>query len=147
MLKINHILGASINLDLDPSELTGDLITDQTSDYIKALKAGTPVTVGADGFVALADDASTFVGLLVNDASGYTMENAPALASLKVAVLAGGAIVETDNVVDDDIAAGDLLYADAGVITKVAPGLESTVIGLAMTANSAADKTVRIKVQ
>jgi len=94
------------------------------------------------------------VGLFVNDAAGAAFENAPAVASGKVAVIKGMASVEVDvyetrnaaDTADLTYAVGEKLYSSAyslltnetsssavviGVVTK-APSTTSPTIGLDM---------------
>lgn len=99
-------------------------------------------------------DALTPVGLFMNDAAGAAFENAPAIASDKVAISKGQASVEVDvyetrNAADSadlTYAVGEKLYCSAysfltnesssdgtviGVVTK-APSTVSPVLGLDM---------------
>lgn len=146
MLKILYIFGAKDGtLKLDPALLTSGVVEFQAQAEIQALKGGRLVMLDANGFVVPADDAgAAFAGILVNDAAGYDFENVPALASGQVTALFGGGIVETDQVVQDDVVSGADLYIGAGgQFTTVDPGT-GTVVAKARTANSVEDKTLTI---
>ncbi len=143
MLKILN-KGIQITAPLDTSDFTGDLETDSKLPYIQGLVGGRLVTITADG-VVLADaaEAHTFVGLIINDASGYFMENKPALASGMLAISCGGQMAVSDQIVTSEtFAIGDLLYlgsgAKAGLITKTKPEAPATVapFGIAMSSAS-----------
>jgi len=149
MLKIVYINGTiDGTLPLDPARLTGDLNIDRASDYVRQFESGKFVSFGADGMAKLAIDGDYGIGPLVLDAFGQELENVPALASGKMGFLIGGGVVETDMVVEGNIVAGDKLYLGTGV----SAGYLTTVVGngpvvaVARTANSTADKTVRVQV-
>jgi len=154
MLKIDHVFGTSDSgFTLDPSELTGDINVDSRSAYVNQFVGGRLATLDADGYIKLADGATDeFVeGFIINDAAGYEFENTPAIASGKLPLLCGGGLVETDQVVEDNIKAGDKLYigtgANAGLLTKVDPTGNGTgiVFAIARGANSASNKTVKVQ--
>lgn len=154
MLKIWHIYGAADStLELDPAELSGDWKTDVASAYVLQFVAGRVAKVGTDGYIALALPTDIVEGPIVNDASGYTMENTPALASGKVTILAGGCLVETDQVVDSDLAPGDVLYpapaglskANAGKLTKTNTGGSSVPCAIVRRGNSSSDLTTLVR--
>jgi len=151
MLKIWHIYGAADStLELNPAELTGDWKTDVASAYVLKFVAGRVAKVGTDGYIALALNTDIVEGPIVNDASGYTMENTPALASGKVTILAGGCLVETDQVVDNNLAPGDVLYpaptgANAGKLTKTNTGGSSISCAIVRRGNSASDLTTLVR--
>ena len=96
---------------------------------------------GTKDFEVVAGDGTKMaVGLFLNNAEGAPFENAPAVASGKVTVIAGHASVRTDIYASGvTFAIGDSLYSDAnGYLTNV----ESTnkqVIGICTKAPSAAD--------
>ena len=116
----------------------------EDADILK-LNAGVVVTVGADGAVKPAEAAKPAVGFVVLSAKGNDYENCSAYASGLLAVAVGGGIYRTNNVVENSIKAGDELYIGAdGVITKT-KGTNTEAIGIALSANSAADKTIRFK--
>ena len=91
---------------------------------VAALKAG------ASYVVVPADGTNEPVGLFVNNAQGNPFDNAPAVASNKIAIAQKMASVEVDIYADVEFAIGDKLYADAnGYLTNV-KGVNETVIGV-----------------
>jgi len=148
MLNIKGVFGGSDNgFTLDGSKLTGDVAEDSRSEYVGQFVGGRLASIGSDGFIKLTEGDKDYAeGFIINDASGYFMENTPALASGIVTVLCGGGVVLTDQVVEEDIAAGDKLYAgkegNAGLVTKTETG---SAIGVARTGNSASDKTIELR--
>ena len=154
MLKIDYIFGASDNgFPLDKSKLTGDVAVDSKSEYVSSLVAGKVAALDGNGNIKLCDGASDFAeGFIINDASGYFMENTPALASGVVPVLVGGGICETDQVVETDIKPGDKLYVgtgdNAGLLTKNDPtgdDKNGQVFAIARSGNSAANQTIKVR--
>jgi len=116
---------------------------------IAAISAGNDYTV-VPGHVDLEP-----VGLFVNDAAGAAFENAPAVASGKVAVIKGQPSVEVDvyetrnqaGTADLSYAVGNLLYSSAqGFLTKEKPsdvgGSIDTIIGITTKAPSTASPTI-----
>jgi len=140
MLKILH-KAIQNSVDLDTTQLTGNLAADTTSAYIQSLKAGVYVKYNAAGGIEPADgavDADNILGPLINDADGYFYENKPALASNKAAVVYGGSVLSNDRIAANiTIAKGDLLYigtgADVGKLTNVASATKF-VVGTALSA-------------
>ena len=150
MLNIIYINGSiDGTVELDPAQLTGDLQTDVASAYIRGLSMGRLASFDANGYAKLAEDGDMMYGVLVNNATGGNYENVPAIASGKVAMLIGGCVVETDQIVDNNVVPGDPLYiatgANAGLLTKVDPG-SGNAVAYARTANSASDLMVRLQV-
>jgi len=152
MLNILYIYGAKdSDFEINPSNLAGDLGTVRASAAIQALKGGRLATIGADGYVKLAVNGDSKAGFIINDAAGYEFENTPAIASGKLPLLCGGGLVETDQVVEDNIKAGDKLYigtgANTGLLTKVDPTKDKTgtVFAIARGTNSASNKTVKVQ--
>lgn len=94
------------------------------------------------------------IGLFVNDAAGAAFENAPAVASGKVAVIKGQASVEVDVYETHDAsnvaltyAVGNLLYCSAnGFLTNEKPtdvtGTVDAVIGICTKAPTTASPTL-----
>ena len=83
--------------------------------------------------------ATKAIGLFVNDALGNPFDNAPAVASNKIAIAQKLASVLVDVYEDDEFAIGDKLYASAnGYLTKTA-GADDTVIGIVTKVPTAAD--------
>jgi len=108
------------------------------------------VSAGLDYTVVPMTTGLMPVGLFVNDAAGAAFENAPAVASGKVAVMKGQASVEVDvyetrNAADSaDItyAVGEKLYGSAqGYLTNETTA-SSEVIGVVMKAPSTASPTL-----
>jgi hypothetical protein len=153
MLKIDHVFGtADSGFVLDKSKLTGDVAVDSRNGYVAGLVGGRVATTDANGNVKLCDGKTEFAeGFIINDASGYFMENTPALASGIVTVLVGGGVCNTDQVVEENIVSGDKLYVgtsdNVGLLTKVDPTGDGsgTVFAIARSGNSAADKTVKVR--
>lgn len=79
------------------------------------------------------------IGLFVNDALGNPFDNAPAVASNKIAIAQKLASVEVDVYEDEEYAIGDKLYAsENGYLTKTA-GADDTVIGIVTKVPTPAD--------
>lgn len=137
--------GTTFDLPIKSTLLEKELGDFRTDAEVLKLTSGIVVTVDTDGSVKPAGGSSSdkAIGFLLLSAAGNDLENIPAYASGRVAVSAGnGALYRTDNVADNNIAAGDALYAGAnGVITKN-QGTLTTVVGVALTGNSSADKTI-----
>lgn len=132
--------------DLDPAKLelsSQEFFQDAT---LVAMKAGCLATVNAAGHVVLCDGATVRpLGVIVNDVTGYIFENVPALASGKVPLMQGGGLIRTDNVVEENLVPGTDMYCSPdGIFTSVDAG-NGVVVGTTRTANSTADKTVRIQ--
>lgn len=146
MLKIKYIFGAiDGTVDLDPALLVGDVSAFQANATVQGLKGGRLATIGSDGYARLAVDGDLFAGFIVNDAAGYSFENVPALGSGKLPILIGGGVVETDQVIQDDIAPGDELWIGAdGKLTNVDP-TTGPAIAIARSGNSAADLTITVQ--
>ena len=110
------------------------------------------VSAGLDYTVVPMSSSLMPVGLFVNDAAGAAFENAPAVASGKVAVMKGQASVEVDvyesrNAADGaDItyAVGEKLYGSAqGLLTNETTA-SSVVIAVVTKAPSTASPTLGI---
>ena len=85
---------------------------------------------GASYVVVPANGTNEPIGLFVNNALGNPFDNAPAVASNKIAIAQKMASVEVDIYADVEFAIGDKLYADAnGYLTNV-KGANETVIGV-----------------
>ena len=104
---------------------------------VAAIKVGDEknyVVYPADGTAAY-----KAIGLFVNNALGNPFDNAPAVASNKIAIAQKLASVEVDVYEDDEFAIGDKLYASAnGYLTKTA-GADDTVIGIVTKVPTTAD--------
>lgn len=145
MLKIHYVNGSIDNeFDINPAITSGSIGEYQTA--VSGFVAGRLATVGTDGYVRIAVEGEAFgVGFIVNDAAGYSYENIPALASGKLPLMIGGGLATTDQVVEGTIKAGDKLYVvDGGLLSKVAPSADATPFGLARSANSPTDKSVKV---
>lgn len=133
------------DFDVPADKLALELSAFRQDADILALKGGRVVKLGADGVELAASGDEQFAGFLVNDVAGNDYENVPAYASGKAPVMLGGGLVETDQVIEDDIASGELLYIGAdGQLTNTDPG-SATPFGLARSSNSATDKTLKVQ--
>ena len=154
MLQILHD-GIHANLDIDTTNFTGDVETDSQLAYVLGLVGGRLVAVDSSGKVQLADGADAndlrAIGFVINDAAGYFFMNKPAIASLKVPVVFGNAVVITDQI-DPAItfAPGEKLYCGTtgklGLITNVAAA-GAALVGYAGSAASAASPELLIYVK
>ena len=94
---------------------------------------------GADYTVVPADGSNKPIGLFVNNAAGNPFDNAPAVASNKIAIAQKMASVEVDVYAEVEFAIGDKLYSDAnGYLTNVASN-NSQVIGIVTKLPTTAD--------
>lgn len=94
---------------------------------------------GADYTVVPANGKNQPVGLFVNNAVGNPFDNAPAVASNKIAIACKMASVEVDIYADVEFNIGEKLYADAnGYLTNV-KGENDTVIGVVTKVPSVAN--------
>ena len=132
--------GTKYNAKLNTATLTGDVDIDRQLVYITGLKAGRLVCLASTGVALAVNGAAgtnTPIGVVVVDAAGNFLENSPALASKKLAVLMGNCVYITDQWTGGETyAPGDKLYLGAGgLFTKVAPtagaGVNTDVIGIA----------------
>lgn len=119
------------------------------------LSVNTPKGVLGGSVAAMAPTAGSYVveagtldnvpvGLFVNDAAGANFENAPAVASGKVAVIKGMASVEVDVYETDGTTfdVGSKLYSSAnGLLTDDASN-EGTVIGIVTKKPTVASPTL-----
>lgn len=138
MLKILQISdNIDTSLRLDPAELTGDAIVDMKSPYITGFKAGMGVTIGIDGYVAIAADGNGVIGLVVNDAEGVSFENTPAVASGIIPAITGG-LVHTD-MVRGDVAVGTHVYMVNGKVQSDPVDAGNPSFGLVMEGNTVTD--------
>ncbi len=100
---------------------------------VAALKADANYTV------VPANGTNKAIGLFVNNAFGNPFDNAPAVASNKIAIAQKLASVEVDVYENDEFAIGDKLYASAnGYLTKTA-STDGTVIGVVTKVPTASD--------
>ena len=145
MLQILY-RGIPFNGAIDPTDLTGDIDTDRHLAYIESLLGGKIVAINDDGFIVPADGDPTNglapLGFLVDNAAGNYLENAPALASQKVAIMVGAQVVITDQINTDlTFKAGEKLYCGTdskiGLVTNV-PASGARQIGIAGSSASAA---------
>lgn len=154
MLKILYVVGPQdTTIPINPAHITGVHATDRASANLTKFVAGRMVTVGTDGYATLTDGSHATLyrgteGVIINDAIGNDFENWPALASGVLPVMKG--LIETDQVVETDLAPGDILYAgtssNVGLFTNTAPQSGVlVVVGVARSSNSSSDKTTRIR--
>lgn len=164
MLNIHYVNGSQDStLAIDPAILSKSLADFKADTVVTGLTAGKLATIGANGYVTLADHDAFGAGFIINDVAGELYENVPAYASGVVPVVNGGGLVTTDALKEDTIAPADVLYigtgADVGTLTNVRPveltlttGTPDTIntypsnpFGLARNANSANDKSVMVQ--
>lgn len=144
MVNIKQLFNGLITLPLDGAQLVGDPMVVAKSAYLTALVAGKAVSINSSGNVILANDTTPVFGILQENASPDNIfENTPAIGSGVVAVIAGG-IVDTDQVVETNLATNDVLYALNGLLTKTAPSGTAKKVGVVIKGNSASDKTTQI---
>lgn len=150
MLDIKYVHGTADSLfEINPGLLTGDAFVDAAKPQIQALKAGVIITVDSNGYVTVCDGATQVaLGVVINDAAGYPLENKPAIASGKVPALSGGSVCITDMIVDADVVAGNKLYCgtgeNKGMLTKTAPVEGASHVAVARTSNSADNKSLLV---
>jgi hypothetical protein len=110
------------------------------------------ISSGADYTAFPGTDALRPIGLFVNDAAGAAFENAPAVASGKVAIIKGKASVEVDvyetyksTGAATDFSVGTKLYCSAqGLLTNEVAG-EGTVIGIVTKEPTLASATLGLE--
>lgn len=133
---------------LPASVLDLDLEAFRANATVQGLKAGRLAVEGANGVQLATSADAQFAGFIVNDAAGYSFENVPAYASGQVPLSLGGGVAETDQVVEADLVAGDVLYISddqPGLLTKVKP-TDATAFAKVLVGNSGnADKIVTLQ--
>lgn len=114
--------------ELDKSCFTKQNSTDGSLPF--GVLGGTVAALGENSYTVVpANGTNKAIGLFVNDAAGHPFDNAPAVASNKIAIAQAMASVEVDIYEDEEFAVGDKLYASAnGYLTKT-KGEDDTVIG------------------
>lgn len=114
--------------ELDKSCFTKQNSTDGSLPF--GVLGGTVAALGENSYTVVpANGKNKAIGLFVNDAAGHPFDNAPAVASNKIAIAQAMASVEVDIYEDEEFAVGDKLYASAnGYLTKT-KGEDETVIG------------------
>ena len=125
--------------ELDATCFTKQNSTDGSLPF--GVLGGTVAALKADASytVVPADGTNKAIGLFVNDAAGHPFDNAPAVASNKIAIAQAMASVEVDIYADVEFAIGEQLYADAnGYLTNV-KGTDETVIGIVTKLPTASD--------
>lgn len=154
MLSILH-KGIHFSADLNETTLTGDLDADALLPYVLGLQAGRIANLDNLGKIQLCDGlVDTPIGFIINDAAGNSRENRPALASKKVPVSFGNALLTTDQI-DTNITfvAGEPVYAGTGVkkglVTNVPPipdvaatGVLKTVLTITAAAGKRGNLTI-----
>lgn len=116
--------------ELDKTCFTKQNSTDGSLPF--GVLGGTVAALKADASytVVPADGTNEPVGLFVNNAIGNPFDNAPAVASNKIAIACKQPSVEVDIYADVEFAIGDKLYSDEnGYLTNV-KGANDTVIGV-----------------
>lgn len=114
--------------ELDATCFTKQNSTDGSLPF--GVLGGTVAAFGAKNYTAYpGNGANRPIGLFVNNAAGDAFDNAPAVASNKIAIACKQPSVEVDVYASGvTFAVGDALYSDAnGYLTNVKP---STVSGI-----------------
>lgn len=143
--QAEHEFGANVSLPIKADILAKTAQEFRADASIAKLNAGVLVAIDTDGSVKPAEAAKPAVGFVVISARGNDYENCPAYASGLLAVATGGGVYRTNNVVDANVAPGDELYIGAnGVLTKD-KGTNTASVGIALSGNNSADKTIRFK--
>ena len=126
-------LGAGCFDKVNPAEIAG-----ARAPY--GVLGGSVAALSGNSYeVVPGDGTKTAVGLFLNNAEGAPYENAPAVASGKVAVCQKQASVEVDIYEKDEFAVGDKLYCSAnGYLTKV-ESENKQVLGVVTKVPTAAD--------
>ena len=125
--------------ELDATCFTKQNSTDGSRPF--GVLGGSVAALSADKSytVVPANGKNKAIGLFVNDAAGHPFDNAPAVASNKIAIAQAMASVEVDVYEDEEYAIGDKLYASAnGYLTKT-KGTDETVIGIVTKLPTASD--------
>lgn len=125
--------------ELDATCFTKQNSTDGSLPF--GVLGGTVAALSADKSytVVPANGTNKAIGLFVNDAAGHPFDNAPAVASNKIAIAQAMASVEVDIYEDVEFAIGDALYAsENGYLTNV-KGADETVIGIVTKLPTASD--------
>jgi len=112
---------------LDATCFTKQNSTDGSKPF--GVLGGTVAAFGANSYTAYpGNGANQPIGLFVNDAAGAAFDNAPAVASNKIAIACKQPSVEVDVYANVTFTVGEALYSDAnGYLTNVKP---STVSGI-----------------
>lgn len=148
-LNIKYQGSYIFNYDINPAWITGDVEVDLANTEIRKLQPGVFITIDNKGHAVLADGATAVhaKAVVVAATRGF-YTNAPAVGSKKVTAIGAPAVIETVQVKETDIAAGDALYvgtgSDVGLLTKT-KGSSTLLAGYALTGNSATDKAVTVE--
>lgn len=148
-LTIHYSGSYTYSYDINPAHITGDVEIDVQNEEIKKLQAGAFITINQQGYAELADGATAVHAKAIRvSATRSFFTNSPAIASSKVTAIGAPAVIETIQVKEDDIKPGDALYvgtgADKGILTKT-KGTSTLLAGYALSANSSADKTLKVE--
>lgn len=148
-LNIIHSSTFTLSLDLNPNLFSDRVDDDFKSEELGKFQAGVLVTVGEDGYAKLADGATTVKAkAVVVPAPGFWMENLPTIASKKLSAIGAPSVIETVQVVEDDIKPGTPIYCgtgeNAGLMTST-KGESNCLVGYALSANSADDKKLVVE--
>lgn len=133
---INLLIRSKMNslFKLDPKAFTQDNYDESnpTIDVMvpRGVLAGSVAAVVDSYTAGAADGTNAEIGIFANDAAGAPFDNAPAVASGKIAIVQGMASLEVDVYANVTFNIGDKLYADAkGLLTNV-QSTTQTVIGI-----------------
>ena len=125
--------------ELDKSCFTKQNSTDGSKPF--GVLGGTVAALASNSSytVVPGDGTAVAVGLFVNNAAGNPFDNAPAVASNKIAIAQKMASVEVDEYADVEFKIGEKLYSDAnGYLTNVKSANEQ-VIGIVTKLPTTAD--------
>lgn len=149
-LGIRTLSGAILSAPLPAEKMKLDPQAFIQDADIAKFKPGKVVKLDStDKGIKLCDGTSadeTPIGFLVNDVAGYYMQNMQDYASGVTAVLAGnGNVFVTDNIKEDSVEIGDVLYVTTdGQLTKT-KGTNETKIGISYTKNSSTNKFIVVQ--
>ena len=152
-LDIHMVAGflGSLPIDISKQQLPREQY--MADPYIQSLDQGVFVMMGSNGFVVPWTDTNGSLstqplGVIITPAYGFSNQNlvSEQAGLISVAVGSGNQWV-TDNVVDDDIVAGQFLYIQTGtgILTNKKPSTNPTIGGVALSSNSASNKAVMVQ--
>lgn len=141
--------GIIATMDLDSTQLKGSVQDNLHSAYIASLVGGRVVSLkavnGKACVIPYAADAP-IAGVLIQDARGlFYGANLP-IGGNVIGVAVGEQIYETDQILDQTLAAATKLYVGEGGLLTAEKGEGNPEWGVSLTAKTATEQTVRVKV-